>query len=309
MKISEYHFPSATGECEIHGCAYLPNDSTCAKAVMVVHHGMAEHRGRYKEFFEYLTSLGFVVYMHDMANHGKSNQDYDLTGYFGKSNGYNAIIKDFKTTFDRAKTENPDKKIIVMGHSMGSFVVRCFTAIYSDAGFDGAIYMGTGGPNPIFAAGDKVTALVAKLCGYSKKVKLLDSMIFGAYNKKFDNRTGYEWLTRDSSIVDEYVADKYCGFTFSAQGMNDLVKLTMNANSDEFFKKIPHELPILLISGAMDPVGDYSNGINLIADKLNQTNHTNVTVKLFENCRHEVLNELNKDEVYDYLSQWIEGIL
>lgn len=309
MKISEYHFPSATGECEIYGYSFSPNDDSQSKAVIVLHHGMAEHQERYRKFISYLTSLGYIVYIHDMANHGKSNQDFAYTGYFGKKDGYKSIIEDLKTTFQKAKSEHPDKKMIVMGHSMGSFVVRCFTALYSDLGIDGAIYMGTGGPNPVIAVGDKLTALVAMLTGYKNKIKFLDTLIFGTYNKKFDNDTGYEWLTRQSSVVEDYVADKYCGFTFSAKGINDLIKLTKTANSDECFEKIPKDLPILLISGAMDPVGDYSKGIQLISDKLIQTNHTNVTVKLFDDCRHEVLNEINNDEVYEYLSQWIENIL
>lgn len=305
MKITEYHFPSATGECEIYGCSYTPSDID-VKAVMVLHHGMAEHQKRYRAFIEYLTSLGYAVFMHDMANHGKSNQDYDLTGYFGKSNGYVGIIKDLKTTFDKAKTEYPDKKIIVMGHSMGSFVTRCFTARYPDAGIDGVIYMGTGGPNPIAGIGDKLSSVIAKATGYTKKVKLLDTMTFGSYNNKFEKRTGFDWLTRNEAVVDEYISDKYCGFLFSAQGMNDLVKLNIEANVDEWYSKLPKELPILVVSGSMDPVGDYSKGINIIGDKLRQTGHTNATVKLFEGGRHEILNETNKDEVYAYITNWIE---
>lgn len=297
MNIKEYHFSSATGECEIYGNVYTPENGD-VKGVIVIHHGMAEHQKRYFSFISYLTDCGYAVYMHDMANHGQSNQNFDLTGYFGKKDGYRNLVRDFKTTFDKAKAENPDKKIVIMGHSMGSFIVRCFTAWYSDAGFCGAIYMGTGGSNPIAGIGDKASALVAKLTGYTQKSKILDKMTFGAYGNQFDKRTDFDWLTRDAEIVDEYIADKYCGFLFSAQGMNDLVKLNIAANTDEWYKKIPKELNILLISGDMDPVGNYSKGIKEIHDKLISTGHRNVNMKLYSQGRHEILNELNKEEVY-----------
>lgn len=306
MKIREYHFASATKECEIYGNCYTPDDGEI-KAVLAIHHGMAEHQGRYSDFFKYLTSQGYAVYMHDMANHGKSNQNPQNTGYFGKNDGYKNLVKDFKTTVDKAISENPDKKVIVMGHSMGSFICRCFTAWYPETGFSGAIYMGSGGANPIAGIGDKLSSVVAKLTGYTKKVALLDKITFGAYNDKFEKRTNFDWLTRDTTIVDKYIADDYCGFLFSAQGMNDLVKLNVNANSDDWYNKVPKELPILVTSGDMDPVGDFGKGIHQYADKLKATGHTNVTVKLYKDGRHEILNEINKDEVYTDITNWIEA--
>jgi alpha-beta hydrolase superfamily lysophospholipase len=304
MNIREYNFKSATGVCQIYGNVYTP-DNDDVKLVLVIHHGMAEHQERYKDFIEFLTTNGVAVFMSDMANHGKSNQNFAETGYFGKKDGYKGIVRDFKSTFDMAKLEYPDKDIVVMGHSMGSFVVRCFTAWYPNEGFSGAIYMGTGGANPIAGVGDKLSSLVAKTTGYTKKSKLLDKMTFGSYGSKFEKRTDFDWLTRDAVVVDEYIADKYCGFLFSAQGMNDLVKLNISANSDEWYSNIPSDTPILLISGAMDPVGEYSKGINQVADKLKQTGHTNVSVKLYPDCRHEVLNELNKSEVYNDILTWL----
>lgn len=304
MKIEEYHFPSATGVCEIYGNAYTPDDGE-VKAVIAIHHGMAEHQQRYLEFIEYLASNGYAVFMHDMANHGKSNQNFDETGYFGDKDGYKGLVADFNTTFSKAKNAYPDKKIIVMGHSMGSFIVRCFTAWYNTAGFDGAIYMGTGGSNPIAGVGDKVSAIIAKLTGYKKKSKLIDKMTFGSYGSKFEKRTSFEWLTRDDNIVDKYIADKYCGFLFSAQGMNDLVKLNIAANSDEWYEKVPKDIDILLISGDMDPVGNYSSGIREINDKLVASGHSKTEMKLYPEGRHEILNELNKTEVYEDINSFI----
>lgn len=305
MKIERYTFPSATGVCNIVGNKYLPEGDV--KAVMVIHHGMAEHKERYHGFFEFLTSNGYAIYMHDMANHGESNDDINLTGYFGKKNGYKGIVKDMKTAYDLAKKDFADKPIFAMGHSMGSFVTRCFTAWYPDLNLAGAIYMGTGGYNKIAGMGDLMSSAIAKATGYTKKIAMLDKMTFGAYGDKFEHRTNFDWLTRDTKIVDEYVKDDYCGFLFSAQGMNDLVKLNIISNSDAFYNGVPNELPILVVSGALDPVGEYSKGIIEVGEKLKATGHTNTTVKLYDDCRHEILNELNKEEVYADILNWLNA--
>ncbi len=305
MKIQEYSFKSQTDVCEIHGCEYTP-DNDDIRAVLVIHHGMAEHQKRYRNFIEYLTSKGIAVFMHDMANHGTSNQNFDETGYFGDKDGYKNLVKDLKITFDKAKSKYPDKKIIVMGHSMGSFIVRCFTAWYADAGFDAAIYMGTGGANPIAGMGKAIASLVAKVKGSKYKSKTLDKLTFGTYGDKFEKRTAFDWLTRDKDIVDEYIADKYCGFLFSAQGMNDLIHLNISANTADWYSRVPKDIPILVISGAMDPVGNYSKGIKEVYDGLVSSGHTKAEIKLFPDGRHEILNETNRAEVYDYIAAFID---
>lgn len=308
MKLKDYNFKSATGVCDIYGCEYYPDDEQ-VRAVLVIHHGMAEHQGRYYKFIEYLTNNGIAVFMHDMANHGRSNQKADETGYFGEKDGYKNLVKDLKTNFDRAKAAYPDKKIIVMGHSMGSFIVRCFTAWYADAGFDAAIYMGSGGANPIAGMGDAISSLIAKLKGTKHKSKTLDQMTFGAYNNKFEKRTAFDWLTRDTRIVDEYIDDPYCGFLFTVQGMNDLVKLNINANTKEWYNRVPKDIPILVTSGSMDPVGNYAKGIKEIYDGLKETGHDKAQIKIFPAGRHEILNETNYQEVFDYILNFINEVI
>lgn len=306
MKTEDFTFPSATGVCTISASCYKPDgDVDC---VLVIHHGMAEHRARYNGFIEYLTSNGIAVFMHDMANHGRSNQDKTLTGYFGKYEGYKNLVKDLKTMFDRAKSTYPDKKIIMMGHSMGSFITRCFTAWYGNTGFDAAIYMGTGGANPIAGVGDKLSALVSKIKGPAYKSKTIDKMTFGSYNDKFEKRTSFDWLTRDNSIVDKYIADEYCGFLFSVQGMNDLVKLNIEANTKQWYNSVPKNIPILLTSGDMDPVGGFGKGIKEINEKLLATEHSKTKMILYPQGRHEILNEINKDEVYKDILSFIKSV-
>ena len=307
MNVKSYRFPSATGVCEITTNVYTPEDGVF-DTVMVIHHGMAEHQERYLGFIDFLCRNGVAVYMHDMANHGKSNTDYELAGWFGEKDGWKGLIQDFRRNVQFAKDENPDKKLIVMGHSMGSFICRCYTSMYPQDGFAGAIYMGTGGPNPIAGMGLATASMMGKLQGKRHKSKTLDKMTFGSYNKKFEGRTGFDWLTRDPAIVDKYIADPYCGFLFTIQGMHDLVELNVAANAESWYAGIPADAKILLISGAMDPVGEYGKGIHTIDDKLRETGHTNVTLKLYPDCRHEVLNELNRAEIMDDILAWIREV-
>lgn len=304
MKTKEFSFKSATGVCRIHGCEFLPEGEV--RAVVIIHHGMAEHINRYADYVKHLTDMGYAVFMHDMANHGKSNQKTELLGYFGENDGYKNLVKDLKTVYDLAKKEFPDKKIIMFGHSMGSFIVRCFDCAYPGAS-DASVYMGTGGSNPAAGMGKAISNLIASIKGSTYKSKMLDKITFGSFNKKTDKKTSFDWLTRDSAIVQKYIDDDYCGFLFTVKGMNDLVNLNVWANSAECYNAVKKDLPILLVAGADDPVGAYSKGINEVADKMKASGHTNVTVKLFPGCRHEVLNETNRQEVYEGIDEFLDA--
>ena len=136
---------------------------------------------------------------------------------------------------------------------------------------------------------------------------MLDKITFGSFNKKTDKKTSFDWLTRDSAIVQKYIDDYYCGFLFTVKGMNDLVNLNVWANSAECYNTVKKDLPILLVAGADDPVGAYSKGINEVANKMKASGHTNVTVKLFPGCRHEVLNETNRQEVYEGIDAFLNA--
>lgn len=302
MQVKTFSFKSATGICEINGCEFVPDAEPLA--VAAVHHGMAEHIGRYEDFVKFLTSKGIAVFMHDMANHGKSNQNPDELGFFGEKDGWLGLVKDYKTVFELAQKSYPGLKHVVFGHSMGSFVVRCFDARYPDMS-DRSVYMGTGGTNSAAGLGMAVSDLIAAVKGARHRSGLMDKLAFGKFNEKFEKRTACDWLTRDSAVVDKYIDDPLCGFMFTIKGMNDLLHLNTAANSGEWYSKIRKDLPVLLISGAQDPVGDYSKGINEVYEKLVKSGHESVTEKLYPDCRHEVLNELNKDEVYEYLYSFI----
>ncbi len=307
MKTTTFHFPSATGVCEITGRCYEPEDGTGSNPapVLVIHHGMAEHQRRYLGLIEFLCSRGIRVYMHDMANHGESNEDPALTGWFGEHDGWLGLVEDFRTMVERAAHENPGRKLFVMGHSMGSFLCRLYTSMYPATPICGAVFMGTGGPNPAAGAGMAAANLIGKLRGKKHKSRLLAAMAFGTYNKRFEKRTLNDWLTRDQAVVDAYRADPYCGFLFTVQGMKDLVKVNVESNKAAWYEAVPKDLPILLISGAEDPVGDYGRGVETVCCRLEETDHTHVTEKLYPDCRHEILNELNREAVMEDLAAWI----
>lgn len=302
MQTKDFSFKSATGVCEIHGRQFLPQ--TQAKAAVAIHHGMAEHMERYTDFITYLTSNGVAVFMHDMANHGFSNQNRAELGFFGKKDGWLGLIKDYKTVFECMRKAYPAVKHIAFGHSMGSFIVRCFDARYPELS-SASVYMGTGGTNDAAGIGIKVADLIAHIKGAHHRSEFMDKLAFGKYNVKFEKRTSYDWLTRDQAIVDQYIADPLCGYLFTIKGMADLLHLNTAANSDEWYEKVRKDLPILLISGAEDPVGEYAKGIDEVYNKLLQSGHTAVEEKLYPECRHEVLNELNKEEVYEDIYSFI----
>jgi alpha-beta hydrolase superfamily lysophospholipase len=270
---------------------------------------MAEHQQRYLPFLEYLTERGVCCYMHDMASHGASSHDTVETGWFGEKEGWKGLVEDFHTVIRTAGKENPDLPLLVMGHSMGSFICRAWCAMHPETAPAGAIFMGSGGPNPAAGAGKAMASLIGLLRGKKFKSELLNRMAFGSYNKRFEGRTPYDWLTRDQEIVDRYIEDPLCGFLFTVQGMHDLVSVNAWVNGPEWYEKLPKELPILLTSGAEDPVGDYGEGIRKVAEELKRTGHTKVTVQLYPGCRHEILNEKNREQVMEDLVKWMEGCL
>lgn len=305
IKHNEYSFKSNTGVCTIYAQSWAPDGEV--RAVLQIHHGMAEPGDRYKTFAEHMCGSGIAVFIHDMANHGKSNQNREDTGYFGENDGWLGLIEDMKATYDIAKAKFPDVPYFVFGHSMGSFVVRCFLAKYASL-VDGAIICGTSGKNPLAGVSVALSGLIAKCKGSKFKSKLLDKAAFGAYNKQFEGRTKFDWLTKDYEIVDKYIDDEMCGFLFSAKGFADLGRVLMNANSPLWYERMPKDLPICLISGEKDPVGNYGKGITEIYDKLKSTGH-NVSMKLYANCRHEILNETNKEIVFDDVVNYIDNVI
>lgn len=304
----EFTFPSVSGLADIHCASYLPENGEI-RAVLQVAHGMAEHLERYEKFARVLCENGIALYINDHLGHGLSVKNDDELGYFGEKDGWQAFVEDCHELTKIAKSENPGKPYIFFGHSMGSFVARAYSLKYS-AEIDGAIYCGTAGPNPAAGAGILITKLITKLKGDHYRSKLIDKIGFGSYNSKFEGRTPFDWLSRDNFEVDKYIADKYCGFLFTAPGYGDLFALLGFVSSKEWFAKLSKELPVLLISGAMDPVGNYSKGVDQVCDMLKAEGKTNINKILYPDARHEILNESACfDTVCKDVIEWIDSVI
>ena len=303
----EFTFASAGGLGDIYAVSLRPAGEI--KGVFQLTHGMAEHIERYEAFAEYLCSRGYAVYMHDHPGHGRSAENDDALGFFGETDGYKTLVEDVKLLTDIIKAENPGKKIFLFGHSMGSFVARSYCEKYGNE-IDGAVFCGTAGANPGAAVGKKIAEAVCKRNGSYFRSEFINSLAFSSYNKRIKPaRTPFDWLTRDESVVDAYVADPKCGFLFTAAGYRDLFTLLTSISKRTWYAGVPYPLPILLIAGQEDPVGAYGKGPKEVTRLLRDTDHKNVTLKLYPECRHELLNELCREDVYKDTADWADNNL
>lgn len=304
----EFYFPSISGLADIHAASYLPEGKEI-KAIIQIAHGMAEHLERYEAFAEVLCNNGFAVYINDHLGHGKSVKNDDELGYFGEKAGWKNFIADCYRLTRIAKDENPGKPLIFFGHSMGSFVARAYSLEYAND-IKGAIYCGTAGPNPAAGVGSTLASVIGKIKGDHHRSTLVDKIAFGAYNNKFEQRTAFDWLSRDQFQVDKYIADKYCGFLFTAYGYRDLTALLGYVSGKKWFESLDKDLPVLMISGAMDPVGNFGKGIDQVCAKLQSAGKKNFRAIIYPEGRHEILNESELfDKVCADVIEWVEATI
>ncbi len=300
--IEHISFPSTDAVSTISGVIYIPAGTP--KGILQISHGMCEYIGRYDDFMGFMANQGFVVAGHDHLGHGDSSKETSY-GYFGKEDGYRNLVVDLHRMTVLLKQKYPSLPCFLLGHSMGSFIARLYLSEYADE-LAGAIICGTGGPNPMSKSGMKLANLVCRHKGDGYRSTSLDRMAFGSYNKKCKpQRTSKDWLTRDDAIVDKYLRDPKCMFLFTAAGFRDLMTLATLANRPEWFRKLDHNLPILLIAGDMDPVGNYGKGVQEVYSRLMHSGSKDVEMILYPGARHEILNETNRNQVYSDTADWI----
>ncbi|MBR4949695.1 MAG: lysophospholipase [Clostridia bacterium] len=279
---------------------WLPD--TKPVAVVQIVHGMMEHARKYSAFAEFLNSHSIAVYAHDHRGHGETIVDNDF-GYYGKG-GFNLAVENTYEVTKIIKSDFPELPNYIFAHSMGSFVTQRFIQNYGKE-IHKCILCGSDGPDFLYFLGRVVAKIITFFRGDRHYSKFLDKMAFGSYNKKTKNATNKDWLTRDDSKVDKYVNDPLCGKTVTASFFYELSKGMDQNFYKKNLKKIPKELPVFIISGDMDPVGKYGKGVLKLFDVYQKLGLKNVKMKLYEGARHELINEINKEEImkdiYDFL--------
>lgn len=275
--------------------------------VLQIVHGMAEYIDRYDNFAKYMTEHGFNVIGHDHLGHGHSVSDERDYGFFAEENGDKIIIEDMHSVTQYAREKWEELPNFILGHSMGSFCLRQYLTKYSNDVF-GAIIMGTGWiPSAAALLGKTIATNTCKSKGSHTVNPLLIKLTIEPYNKPFaPARTNCDWLSRDEKQVDLYVNDKLCGFDFTAGAYKDFFTILEKIAKNRQLIGMRKSLPILITSGSVDPVGGKK-----ACEKLNaqykRCGIDDVTLKLWENDRHEILNELDKSDVYDYICTWLKS--
>jgi alpha-beta hydrolase superfamily lysophospholipase len=307
MQSSTFTLASGDGT-QLHVSRWLPDGP--AKAIVQVAHGMGEHSERYARFAERLTAAGYAVYANDHRGHGGTARNPGDAGYFADDKGWDAVVSDLHLVSDHAREENPGLPLFLFGHSMGSFLSRAYASRFG-ADLDGLVLSGTAGDAGLLGrVGLALATVQARLRGRRHPSGLMDQLTFGQYGAAFKpNRTKFDWLSSDEAEVDLYVADERCGNVFSAGFFVDLLGGLAAINSDGLVSRVPKNLPIFIFSGELDPVGDKGKGPQRVADQYRRLGVREVTVKLWPQGRHEMLNETNRDEVMDSVVEWFDAHL
>jgi len=292
---------------KIAASVWLPEGKPVA--VVQIVHGIAEHMARYEDFACYLNSLGYLVVGEDHMGHGATAGLGGVKGYF--SGGWWAAVQDTCQLMKLISEQYPDTPYVLFGHSMGSFMARSILARYPDCGISGCVICGTGWqPEAVLGAGRMIASAICKCSDPQKPSAMLHKIAFGAYNKRVDHpRTQYDWLTRDAAVVDAYIADPMCGFQASAGLMGAMFDGIAYIQSKAALEAMDKKIPVLFIAGGDDPVGNYGVGVRKTAQAFTAAGMQNVQTKLYPLGRHEILNEINKKEVYEDVAEWLGDLI
>lgn len=275
--------------------------------VIQIFHGMAEHGARYDDFANFLNNKGYIVYADDHRGHGKTADSIDALGYLGED-GFNNIVEDEYFITKNIKSEYPSLPIFIFAHSFGSFIGQEYINRYSDE-VNGVILSGSAKQSGIdFRVGLAVTKLIKKFGDESKKNEFLESIIFGNYNKKEkDNNSKFAWLSGDKNEVKKYEDDEYCGTVFTTNFYRNMFTGFKYLYLKEKTDKINRSLPLFIIAGEMDPVGKYGKSVKKLFNHYKKLNLNNVSIKLYPEGRHELINEVNKFVIYNDIYNWIDS--
>ena len=304
----EFRFLSKDATTKIHGVRWLPEDGVVHGVIQLVH-GMQEHIMRYEELAEYLTGHGYLVVGHDHLGHGQSVRDAQHLGYFCKSRPSDVLVADMHQVTAMTKRSYPGLPYFIFGHSMGSYLLRKYLTVYS-GDVDGAIICGTGCvPSGICYMGMAVCSLIAMFRGWHYRSRLVKKLTFGS--KAYANfcldggEPEKSWLSKDTDRVKKYYSDPLCNVDFTLNGFLGLYQTVSYDNQDKCVEQIRTDLPVFFISGSEDPVGDAGVGVKRVYRQYKKAGLTDVTIKLYEGDRHELINEPDRENVYADIWEWI----
>ncbi len=302
FEVKNLSVPSTDNIHTLQGKIYIPEGEV--KGLFHIVHGMTEHIERYDILMSCLAESGYVAFGYDNLGHGKTANDDSELGFIAYHNGWKHLVNDVSTFETAVRKIYPQEPLYLMGHSMGSFIVRLAAESFGD-NYKKLIICGTAGKNLLAPLGLMLTKAIGIIKGKKYISKTVLNMAFGSYNKKFQGNTGHEWLTKEKENIEKYKNDKFCTFKFTVSAMHDLITLISKCNRSAWFKNIKKAMPILLISGECDPVSNYSKGVKQVYNRLKKYG-ANVSLKLYENCRHEILNDTSRDEVLSDIAKFIK---
>jgi len=303
----ELGFRSSDGKNTVHAEIYEPKNRKI-NGIVQISHGMIDYVGRYEALADYLTERGFVVAGADHLGHGstaKNPQDY---GYFAKKNGYKLVVEDIYRMNRILKDEYKDIPIFLLGHSMGSFLSRLYAVKYPES-ISGIIIHGTSGKNPLLVLGKALTSFLRVIRGDKHRSRLITRLALGSYNSTFPKEEGkYAWLTRDLSRVNRRDDDPKTAFSFTLAGYSDLFSALGECNNSDWYAAYPRSLPTLIMSGEEDPVGNYGKGVREVYKGLSERGVLNLRLKTYVGARHELFNEINREEVFSDIYEWLSSL-
>ena len=300
----DFYFQSSTGRTSIHALKCVPDSKP--RTVVQIAHGIAENIDRYRPFMEFLADNGFVAAGNDHLGHGKSIRVPEEQGFFAEKDGWWRVVDDMDKLHDIMSKEYPELPYVLFGHSMGSFLTRTYLIKHPDK-YDGVILSGTGHQSPALVLGGNAAASVmAKLNGAMGDGAKLDSLAFGTYLNKIENpRTKFDWLSRDAEQVDKYIADPLCGFVGKIGLYRDMMQGIKFITDKKNIAQMNKEKPVYFMSGNGDPVGDYGKGVERAYNAFCDAGLHDVFMRLYPGGRHEMLNETNKEQVYQDILSWL----
>lgn len=303
----EFHFLSKDEVTRLRAVRYMPEEGQ-ARAVLQITHGMQEFIDRYDEFAEFLNSNNIAVYGMDLLGHGGSVKSKSYWGFMAEPHPSDTIISDMYTLHGIIKEDLPGVPRFMLGHSMGSFLLRKYLMKYGKE-VSGAIIMGTGFvPKRTSNMGLRIVKLLARFKGWKSPSPLVDKMMFSGPYKKFNmdgSRPEDSWLTKDIEIVKNYYSDPRCTFKFTLNAYKGLIETVLKTCSQENINKTHSHLPILIVSGEEDPVGNFGQGVKKVYNMYKDAGIEDLSCVLYKNDRHEILNELDRSQIYRDLLKWI----